>query len=70
MKYRYFQHIDTHIEAYVDAESEEEAYEMAVAKVVDMHGDEYNSQIIENAEPGEDTIELVEPLGGVSLGPV
>jgi len=53
-KYRYLQHIDTHIEVKVEANNEDEAREKAVTVVVDMKDEDYNQQLAENAEPGED----------------
>jgi len=59
MKYRYIQHIDTHIEVEVEAENKDEAEEKAITETVDMSNEEYSRQLVANAEAGESIIEEI-----------
>ena len=51
--------IDTHVQVEVEAKDEDEAREKAVQAITVMDDTEYNSQLINNAEGGETSVEKI-----------
>ena len=58
-KYRYIQHVDTYAEVEVESNNQDEARDKAIEVMANMPDEEYNQQLIANAEAGEDLIDEI-----------
>ena len=58
-KYRYIQHVDTYVEVEVESNNPDEARDEAIEVMTNMPDEEYNQQLIANAEAGEGLIDEI-----------
>jgi len=58
-KYRYIQHVDTYVEVEVESNNQDEARDKAIEIMTNMPDEEYNQQLIANAEAGEGLIDEI-----------